>query len=108
MPTTFTDWVIVIGLPLAAIQTIYISLTYHNTKLAQATGAQPPASRRHLLIMSVLAIISWSLFAADHFFPRTETIFADSVLGGWRYEHGVFNVDIHGEQLQNFKTEYVL
>jgi hypothetical protein len=103
MPTTVAEWVIIIGLPLTIAQTIYVALTYHSSTVAQAAGNPPRTSRRHLLIMSVIAVISWSLFAAGQFLEKPRTIFADAIVNGWSYDSGTFAVDVRGDPLLEFK-----
>jgi hypothetical protein len=41
MPTTFAEWVTIIGLPLTVAQTIYVALTYHSSTVAQAARNPP-------------------------------------------------------------------
>ena len=105
MPTTFAEWATIIGLPLTIAQTIYVALTYHSSTVAQAAGNPPRTSRRHLLIMSVIALISWSLFAAGQFLGKPKIIFADAIINKWSYNGGVFSMDVRGDPLLEFKND---
>jgi hypothetical protein len=105
MPTTFAEWAIIIGLPLTIAQTIYVALTYHSSTVAQAAGNPPRTSRRHLLIMSIIALISWSLFAAGQFLGKPKIIFADAIINKWSYNGGVFAMDVRGDPLLEFKND---
>jgi hypothetical protein len=106
MPTTLAEWATVIGLPLVIIQTLYAALTFYNTKISEAAGNPPRTSYRHLVIMSVIALISWSLFAADQFMRKPETIFADAIVDAWGYHDGIFGVAVRGEPFLQFKKDH--
>jgi nitrogen fixation protein len=105
MPTTVADWAIIVGLPLTIAQTLYVALTYHSSKVSQAAGHPARTSYRHLLIMSVLAVISWSLFAAEKFLGGPKILFADAVVNDWSYQNGEFHVGIRGDPLLEFKDD---
>jgi hypothetical protein len=99
MPTTLTEWATVVGLPLTILQTLYVALTYHSSKISQAAGAPPQSSYRHLLIMSIIALISWSIFAAAQYWGKPKIIFADAIVNDWFYNGGVFGVHVRGDPL---------
>jgi hypothetical protein len=106
MPTTVAEWATIIGLPLTIAQTLYVALTFHQSQISAAKGDPPLTSYRHLLIMSVIAVISWSVFAAAQFLNKPSTIFADAVVNEWKYHGGIFGVDVRGEPLLQFKSDY--
>lgn len=74
------DIIVVIGVAATITQTGYIAVTYHNTAY-QTVAPRPRVARRHFLLMSSLALISWAAVAFDYY-DRHHSNPGD-VLMGW-------------------------
>src|ERR1700730_17130985 len=59
------DVIVVIGVVATIIQTGYIAKTYHSA--GRISSHQPQPTRRHFLVMSSFALISWAVVAFDYY-----------------------------------------
>ena len=105
MSTTVSEWATIIGLPLVIAQTVYVALTYHNRKVSEAASIQRRASYGDVLIMSLLALASWSLLGVGIFLSKSKVIFSDSVVERWYFNDGAFRIEVNGGPLLPFSND---
>jgi hypothetical protein len=100
------DFVVLIGVLLTLIQTVYIMATFHAARVSATAGQPPLLKRRHFMIMSALALLSWGAFAFDYY-SRSTTIHHE-VLGSWARTGPAFIIDVLTGNLLEYKNAHHL